>query len=61
MQRRFLDCVQTAAFPGTSEEEKRRLLHIVYTFSFSLSWTQVLVSGPTGIRVAGELHDFLEV
>jgi hypothetical protein len=50
MQRRFLDCVETAAFPGTSEEEKRRLLHMV-----------VVGGGPTGIEVAGELHDFLEV
>ncbi|KIJ12745.1 hypothetical protein PAXINDRAFT_14508 [Paxillus involutus ATCC 200175] len=49
MQRRFLDCVETAAFPGTSEEEKRRLLHMV-----------VVGGGPTGIEVAGELHDFLE-
>ncbi|KAF8836478.1 NDE2, mitochondrial external NADH dehydrogenase, partial [Paxillus ammoniavirescens] len=49
MQRRLLDCVETAAFPGTSEEEKRRLLHMV-----------VVGGGPTGIEVAGELHDFLE-
>ncbi|KAH0828648.1 NADH dehydrogenase [Lanmaoa asiatica] len=49
MQRRFLDCVETAAFPGTTEEEKRRLLHMV-----------VVGGGPTGIEVAGELHDFLE-
>ncbi|KAL4080088.1 hypothetical protein V8B97DRAFT_2002561 [Scleroderma yunnanense] len=28
MQTRFLDCIETAAFPGTSEEEKRRLLHM---------------------------------
>ncbi|KAH7882025.1 pyridine nucleotide-disulfide oxidoreductase-domain-containing protein [Phlebopus sp. FC_14] len=49
MQRRFLDCVETAAFPGTSEEEKRRLLHMV-----------VVGGGPTGVEVAGELHDFLE-
>ncbi|KIM55334.1 hypothetical protein SCLCIDRAFT_1150279 [Scleroderma citrinum Foug A] len=49
MQTRFLDCIETAAFPGTSEEEKRRLLHMV-----------VVGGGPTGIEVAGELHDFLE-
>ncbi|KAI6157283.1 NDE2, mitochondrial external NADH dehydrogenase [Pisolithus tinctorius] len=49
MQARFLDCIETAAFPGTSEEEKRRLLHMV-----------VVGGGPTGIEMAGELHDFLE-
>jgi NADH:ubiquinone reductase (non-electrogenic) len=49
LQGRLLDCVETAAFPGTSEEEKRRLLHMV-----------VVGGGPTGIEVAGELHDFLE-
>ncbi|KIJ62223.1 hypothetical protein HYDPIDRAFT_30491 [Hydnomerulius pinastri MD-312] len=49
MQRRFLDCVETAAFPGTSEEEKKRLLHMV-----------VVGGGPTGIELTGELHDFLE-
>ncbi|KAI6026491.1 NDE2, mitochondrial external NADH dehydrogenase [Pisolithus microcarpus] len=40
---------EQAAFPGTSEEEKRRLLHMV-----------VVGGGPTGIEMAGELHDFLE-
>ncbi|KIJ60797.1 hypothetical protein HYDPIDRAFT_116871 [Hydnomerulius pinastri MD-312] len=49
MQRRFLDCVETAAFPGTSEEEKKRLLHMV-----------VVGGGPTGIELTGGLHDFLE-
>ncbi|KAF9239999.1 NDE2, mitochondrial external NADH dehydrogenase [Melanogaster broomeanus] len=47
LQSRLLDCVETAAFPGTSEDEKRRLVAYVG-------------GGPTGIEVAGELHDFLE-
>jgi len=48
MQRAFLDCVETAAFPGQSQEEIDRLLHII-----------VVGGGPTGIEVSGELHDFL--
>jgi len=49
MQRRFLDCVESAAFPGQSDEEKDRLLHMV-----------VVGGGPTGIELSGELRDFLE-
>ncbi|KIJ58004.1 hypothetical protein HYDPIDRAFT_120106, partial [Hydnomerulius pinastri MD-312] len=47
--RRFLDCVEAPAFPRTSEEEEKRLLHMV-----------VVGGGPTGIERTGELHDFLE-
>ncbi|KAG1796174.1 NDE2, mitochondrial external NADH dehydrogenase [Suillus variegatus] len=49
MQGRFLDCVESAAFPGQSDEEKDRLLHMV-----------VVGGGPTGIELSGELRDFLE-
>lgn len=49
MKRRFLDCVESAGFPGQSEEEIDRLLHFV-----------VVGGGPTGVEVSGELHDFLE-
>ncbi|KAF8634754.1 hypothetical protein AX15_000720 [Amanita polypyramis BW_CC] len=49
MQRRFLDCMETAAFPGQSQEEVDRLLHLF-----------VVGGGPTGVEVSGELHDFLE-
>ncbi|KAF8234522.1 FAD/NAD(P)-binding domain-containing protein [Tricholoma matsutake] len=49
MQRRFMDCMETAAFPGQSPEEIDRLLHMV-----------VVGGGPTGVELSGELHDFLE-
>ncbi|KAJ7750461.1 pyridine nucleotide-disulfide oxidoreductase-domain-containing protein [Mycena maculata] len=49
MQRRFLDCLESAAFPGQSEAEIERLLHMV-----------VVGGGPTGVELSGELHDFLE-
>ncbi|KZT71156.1 NDE2, mitochondrial external NADH dehydrogenase [Daedalea quercina L-15889] len=49
MQRRFLDCLETAAFPGQTPDEVSRLLHMV-----------VVGGGPTGVEVSGELHDFLE-
>ncbi|KAI0666467.1 FAD/NAD-P-binding domain-containing protein [Trametes maxima] len=49
MQRRFLDCLESAAFPGQSTEEVKRLLHMV-----------VVGGGPTGVELSGELHDFLE-
>ncbi|KAJ6551433.1 pyridine nucleotide-disulfide oxidoreductase-domain-containing protein [Mycena capillaripes] len=49
MQRRFLDCLESAAFHGQSESEIERLLHIV-----------VVGGGPTGVELSGELHDFLE-
>ena len=49
MQTRFMDCVESAAFPGQSQEEIDRLLHVV-----------VVGGGPTGVELSGELHDFLE-
>ncbi|KAI0027833.1 NADH dehydrogenase [Vararia minispora EC-137] len=48
MKRRFMDCIETAAFPGQSKEEIDRLLHMV-----------VVGGGPTGVEVSGEIHDFL--
>ncbi|KAH8823257.1 putative NDE1-mitochondrial cytosolically directed NADH dehydrogenase [Flagelloscypha sp. PMI_526] len=47
-QRVFMDCIESAAFPGQSDEEIKRLLHFV-----------VVGGGPTGIELAGEFHDFL--
>ncbi|KAF9074732.1 pyridine nucleotide-disulfide oxidoreductase-domain-containing protein [Rhodocollybia butyracea] len=49
MQRRFKDCIESAAFPGQDDTEIDRLLHIF-----------VVGGGPTGIEVSGEIHDFLE-
>ncbi|TCD61384.1 NADH:ubiquinone oxidoreductase [Steccherinum ochraceum] len=49
MQRRFMDCLESAAFPGQSDPEVDRLLHVV-----------VVGGGPTGIELSGEIHDFLE-
>ncbi|KAG6864735.1 hypothetical protein C0991_007477 [Blastosporella zonata] len=49
MQKRFMDCIETAAFPGQTNAEQERLLHMV-----------VVGGGPTGIELSGELHDFLE-
>ncbi|KAH9476014.1 External alternative NADH-ubiquinone oxidoreductase, mitochondrial [Psilocybe cubensis] len=49
MQREFMDCVETAAFPGQDSKEVDRLLHMV-----------VVGGGPTGVELSGELHDFLE-
>ncbi|KAI0288321.1 NADH dehydrogenase [Russula brevipes] len=48
-KRRFMDCVESAGFPGQRDEEIERLLHMV-----------VVGGGPTGIEVSGEIHDFLE-
>ncbi|EJD40789.1 NADH dehydrogenase [Auricularia subglabra TFB-10046 SS5] len=44
----MMDCIETAAFPGQSEAEIDRLLHMV-----------VVGGGPTGVELSGELHDFL--
>ena len=45
-----MDCFETAAIPGQSEESKKRLLHFV-----------VAGGGPTGVESAAELHDFVKV
>lgn len=49
MNREFMDCLESAAFPGQDEKEIERLLHMV-----------VVGGGPTGVELSGELHDFLE-
>lgn len=48
IRQRLMDCIETAAFPGQSEEEIDRLMHMV-----------IVGGGPTGVEYAGELHDFL--
>lgn len=45
---RLMDAIETAAFPGQTNEEIERLLHMV-----------VVGGGPTGVEYAAELHDFL--
>jgi len=42
-------CLERAAVPGVSKEERQRLLHWV-----------IVGGGPTGIEFAAELHDFLK-
>ncbi|KAJ7575336.1 hypothetical protein C8J56DRAFT_901229 [Mycena floridula] len=49
MQRRFMDCLESAGFMGQSKDEIDRLLHKV-----------VVGGGPTGVELSGEIHDFLE-
>jgi NADH:ubiquinone reductase (non-electrogenic) len=44
----LMDCIENAAFPGQSEEEIEKLLHMV-----------VVGGGPTGVEYAAELYDFL--
>lgn len=46
---RLIDCLETAALKGQTEEEIDRLLHMV-----------VVGGGPTGIEYAAELRDFVE-
>ncbi|KAJ1552141.1 NADH:ubiquinone oxidoreductase, partial [Nowakowskiella sp. JEL0078] len=45
---KLMDCLETACFPGQSDKEIRRILHMV-----------VVGGGPTGVEYAAELHDFL--
>ncbi|KFA64574.1 hypothetical protein S40285_04566 [Stachybotrys chlorohalonatus IBT 40285] len=49
IRKKIMDCVETAAFKGQSEEEIKRLMHMV-----------VVGGGPTGVEFAGELQDFFE-
>ncbi|KAL5002618.1 hypothetical protein BDV10DRAFT_104910 [Aspergillus recurvatus] len=49
IRKRIMDCVETAMFKDQSEDEIKRLLHMV-----------VVGGGPTGVEFAGELQDFFE-
>lgn len=49
IRKKIMDCVETAMFKDQSEEEMRRLLHMV-----------VVGGGPTGVEFAGELQDFFQ-
>ena len=49
IRKRIMDCVETSTFKDQSDEERKRLLHMV-----------VVGGGPTGVEFAGELQDFFE-
>lgn len=49
IRKTIMDCVETACFKDQTEEEVKRLLHMV-----------VVGGGPTGVEFAGELQDFFE-
>ncbi|KAJ5097277.1 External alternative NADH-ubiquinone oxidoreductase [Penicillium angulare] len=47
IRKRIMDCIETAMFKDQSDDEVKRLLHMV-----------VVGGGPTGVEFAGELQDF---
>lgn len=49
IRKKIMDCVETAAFKGQTQDEIKRLMHMV-----------VVGGGPTGVEFAGELRDFFE-
>ncbi|GAD95091.1 alternative NADH-dehydrogenase [Paecilomyces variotii No. 5] len=49
IRKRVMDCVETAIFKDQTEDEVKRLLHMV-----------VVGGGPTGVEFAGEIQDFFE-
>jgi NADH:ubiquinone reductase (non-electrogenic) len=49
IRRRIMDCVETATFKDQTDEEVKRLLHMI-----------VVGGGPTGVEFAGELQDFFQ-
>ena len=68
IRKRIMDCVETASFKGQSDEERKRLLHMVgwkvdehRGKGAWLKQKQVVVGGgPTGVEFAGELQDFFQ-
>ncbi|EMR09859.1 hypothetical protein PNEG_02040 [Pneumocystis murina B123] len=47
---KIMECIKAAIFEGQTDEEKKRLLHMV-----------IVGGGPTGVEFAAELQDFFEV
>ncbi|KAJ5551211.1 hypothetical protein N7535_000846 [Penicillium sp. DV-2018c] len=47
IRKRIMDCIETACFKDQTDDEVKRLLHMV-----------VVGGGPTGVEFAGELQDF---
>jgi len=50
IRKKIMDCVETALFKDQSEDEVKRLLHMV-----------VVGGGPTGVEFAGELQDYFSM
>lgn len=50
LRKKIQEAFELAALPGTSEEDRRRVLHFV-----------VVGGGPTGVEFAGTLNDFVRV
>lgn len=50
LRKKIQESFELAALPGTSEEERRKVLHFV-----------VVGGGPTGVEFAGTLSDFVRV
>lgn len=48
LRKRIQEVFELAALPGTSDEERRKVLHFV-----------VVGGGPTGVEFAGTLNDFV--
>ncbi|CAG7850200.1 Probable NADH-ubiquinone oxidoreductase C3A11.07, mitochondrial; Flags: Precursor [Serendipita indica DSM 11827] len=48
LRSKTMDCIESAVFPGQTDSEVDRLLHMI-----------VVGGGPTGVELAGEMHDFV--
>ncbi len=48
IRQRIIDCFEQAANPAATDDERKRLLHVV-----------VVGGGPTGVEFAAEMNDFL--
>jgi NADH:ubiquinone reductase (non-electrogenic) len=48
LRKRIQEAFELAALPGTSEQDRRKVLHFV-----------VVGGGPTGVEFAGTLNDFV--
>ncbi|ETN45131.1 uncharacterized protein HMPREF1541_10008 [Cyphellophora europaea CBS 101466] len=49
IRKKVMDCIETAVFKDQTDDEVKRLLHMV-----------VVGGGPTGVEFAGELQDFFQ-
>ena len=68
IRKRIMDCVETASFKDQSDEERKRLLHMVGVerggsprkLETKNDMQVVVGGGPTGVEFAGELQDFFQ-